>query len=209
MSLTSTPIRRHKYGFSGVAWRKWLRGTDRFCHRFGLYGNVRFLRPSDRATNLAVLNHALDIGGELSVCREFGISLVAYSPLGRGFLTGKIQKREDLPAGDWRLTNPRFQEGNFDTNLRLVEAVTAIASERGCTPAQLALAWLLYQGGDIVPIPGTRSVSRLDENAGVANLQLTTAELERINSVLSSSAVAGKRYVEAGMISVQGDSPAR
>ena len=147
--------------------------------------------------------------GVLPVCREFGIALVAYSPLGRGFLTGKIQKREDLAAGDWRLSNPRFQDENFDTNLRLVEAVTAVASERGCTPAQLALAWLLHQGDDIVPIPGTRSASRLDENAGAATLELTAGELERIDGVLSSSAVAGKRYVEAGMSSVNGESPAR
>ena len=147
--------------------------------------------------------------GVLPVCRELGIALVAYSPLGRGFLTGKIQKREDLAADDWRLTNPRFQDENFDTNLRLVEAVTAIASERGCTPAQLALAWLLHQGDDIVPIPGTRSAARLDENAGAATLKLTAGELDRIEGVLSSSAVAGKRYVEAGMSSVNGESPAR
>ena len=147
--------------------------------------------------------------GALPVCRELGISLVAYSPLGRGFLTGKIQKRSDLPENDWRLTNPRFQDEAFETNLRLVEAVTAVASERGCTPAQLALAWLLHQGEDIVPIPGTRSATRLDENAGAATLKLTAGELERIEGVLSSRAVAGKRYVEAGMSSVNGESPAR
>jgi aryl-alcohol dehydrogenase-like predicted oxidoreductase len=145
----------------------------------------------------------------LPLCREHGISLVAYSPLGRGFLTGKIQKFEDLPADDWRRTNPRFQQENFETNLRLVQAVNTIASERGCTPGQLALAWLLHQGNDIVPIPGTRSISRLDENAAAANLKLTAAELERINRILSSSTVAGKRYVEAGMSSVNGESPAR
>ena len=145
----------------------------------------------------------------LSVCREYGIALVAYSPLGRGFLTGKIQKREELSADDWRLTNPRFQDGNFETNLQLVQAVTTLASERGCTPAQLALAWLLHQGNDIVPIPGTRSIARLDENAAAANLKLSAGELDRIDGVLSSSAVAGKRYVEAGMSSVSGESPGR
>jgi aryl-alcohol dehydrogenase-like predicted oxidoreductase len=145
----------------------------------------------------------------LPVCRELGIGLVAYSPLGRGFLTGKIQKREDLPAGDWRLTNPRFQDEALETNLRLVEAVTAIASERGCTPAQLALAWLLHQGEDIVPIPGTRSVSRLDENAGATAVKLSSRELDRIEGVLTSRAVAGKRYVEAGMSLVRGESAAR
>jgi aryl-alcohol dehydrogenase-like predicted oxidoreductase len=144
----------------------------------------------------------------LGVCRENGIGLVAYSPLGRGFLTGKIQARGDLSEGDWRLTNPRFLDESFDTNLRLVEAVTAIASERACTPAQLALAWLLHQGDDIVPIPGTRSVARLDENAGATRLKLTQGELERINRVLSTRVVAGKRYVEAGMSAVAGESPA-
>ena len=145
----------------------------------------------------------------LPLCRELGIALVAYSPLGRGFLTGKLQKRSDLSAGDWRLTNPRFQDEAIETNLRLVEAVTAMASERGCTPAQLALAWLLHQGDDIVPIPGTRSAERLDENAGAATVKLSASELERIESVLTRSAVAGKRYVEAGMSSVNGESPAR
>lgn len=145
----------------------------------------------------------------LGVCREHGIGVVAYSPLGRGFLTGTIAKRGDLTADDWRLTNPRFQDESFDTNLKLVAALTAIASERGCTAAQLALAWLLHQGDDIVPIPGTRKSSRLDENAGATRLKLTAGELERINRILSASAVAGKRYLEAGMSSVNGESPAR
>jgi aryl-alcohol dehydrogenase-like predicted oxidoreductase len=145
----------------------------------------------------------------LSVCREYGIALVAYSPLGRGFLTGKIHNPADLAADDWRRTNPRFQDENLETNMRLVQAVTAIASERGCTPAQLALAWLLHQGDDIVPIPGTRSISRLDENAAAANLELTAEELERINRILTNSAVAGKRYLEASMSLVNGESAPR
>ncbi len=147
--------------------------------------------------------------GALPVCREHGIGLVAYSPLGRGFLTGKIQSPAELSADDWRRTNPRFQDENFATNRRLVEAVTEIAAERHCTPAQLALAWLLHQGQDIVPIPGTRSISRLDENAGATKLVLTTEELERINRVLTSTAVAGTRYVQAGLALVKGESAAR
>lgn len=151
-----------------------------------------------------------DVAAEaLPVCREHGIGLVAYSPLGRGFLTGKIQKLGDLAADDWRRTNPRFQEDNFETNMKLVQAVTALAAERGCTPAQLALAWLLHQGEDIVPIPGTRSVARLDENAGAARVRLSARELERINGVLTGTSVAGKRYVEAGMDSVNVESPER
>src|SRR5688500_4435423 len=138
----------------------------------------------------------------LPACRELGIGFVPYSPLGRGFLTGAIQGSGELAANDWRRTNPRFQEGNAEQNRALVEAVTELAQARGCTPAQLALAWLLAQGPDIVPIPGTRRISRLDENAGAAHIQLGDAELQRIAAVLASHAVAGTRYPEAGMASV-------
>jgi aryl-alcohol dehydrogenase-like predicted oxidoreductase len=138
----------------------------------------------------------------LPACRELGIGFVPYSPLGRGFLTGAIQGSGELAATDWRRQNPRFQEGNVEQNRQLVEAVTELAQARGCTPAQLALAWLLAQGPDIVPIPGTRRISRLDENAGAARIQLDEAELRRIDAVLASHAVAGTRYPAAGMASV-------
>jgi aryl-alcohol dehydrogenase-like predicted oxidoreductase len=138
----------------------------------------------------------------LPACRELGIGFVPYSPLGRGFLTGAIQNSGELAASDWRRTNPRFQEGNVEQNRALVEAVTDLAQARGCTPAQLALAWLLAQGADIVPIPGTRRISRLDENAGAARIQLSDAELQRIEAVLASHAVAGTRYPEANMSAV-------
>ena len=135
----------------------------------------------------------------LPVCRELGIGFVAYSPLGRGFLTGAIRKVDELAPDDWRRNNPRFQDRNFDVNRQLVEAVTEIARERGCTPAQLALAWLLHQGEDIVPIPGTRRIERLEENAAAARLKLTESELQRIEQVLVQHQVAGLRYPEAAM----------
>ena len=138
----------------------------------------------------------------LPACRELGIGFVPYSPLGRGFLTGAIQNAGELAANDWRRTNPRFQEGNVEQNRALVEAVTELAQARGCTPAQLALAWLLAQGQDIVPIPGTRRISRLDENAGAAAIALSEAELQRISSVLSTHRIAGTRYPEAHMAAV-------
>ena len=135
----------------------------------------------------------------LPACRELGVSFVPYSPLGRGFLTGAIQKASDLDASDWRLTNPRFQGEALDQNLRLVRAVQELAQAKGCTPAQLALAWLLHQAPDIVPIPGTRSIARLDENAAAANVKLAVSDLEKIAAVLSASEVVGARYPEAFM----------
>ncbi|HET6493302.1 MAG TPA: aldo/keto reductase, partial [Burkholderiales bacterium] len=138
----------------------------------------------------------------LPACRELGVGFVPYSPLGRGFLTGAIKDDNTLAASDWRRQNPRFQEGNVEQNRALVEAVTELAQARGCTPAQLALAWLLAQGPDIVPIPGTRRIARLDENAGAARITLGEAEVQRIEAVLDAHAVAGTRYPEAGMASV-------
>jgi aryl-alcohol dehydrogenase-like predicted oxidoreductase len=135
----------------------------------------------------------------LPTCRELGIGFVAYSPLGRGFLTGAIQTIDQLAENDWRRSNPRFQGENFDQNQRLVQAVKEIAAERGYTPAQLALAWLLHQGEDIVPIPGTRNISRLDENAAAASIALSNEELERIDAVLDTNIVAGARYAESGL----------
>ncbi len=133
------------------------------------------------------------------MCRELGVSFVPYSPLGRGFLTGTIQKAGDLHPADWRHTNPRFQGDNLDHNLKLVRAVQELAKAKGCTPAQLALAWLLHQAPDIVPIPGTRSIARVDENAGAAHLDLSAADLKKISDVLAQSDVIGTRYPEANM----------
>lgn len=138
----------------------------------------------------------------LPTCRELGVGLVAYSPLGRGFLTGKIQTLDDLDAGDWRRSNPRFQGENLEKNLALAERIRQIAAAKGCTPAQLALAWLLAQGRDVVPIPGTRSIQRLEENAGATRVALSADDLKEIEEALPPSLVAGLRYPEASMASV-------
>jgi aryl-alcohol dehydrogenase-like predicted oxidoreductase len=138
----------------------------------------------------------------LPTCRKLGISFVAYSPLGRGFLTGAVQNTAELDAKDFRRTNPRFATDNVDQNKRLVDAIAEIAQTRGCTSAQLALAWLLHQGEDIVPIPGTRRISRLDENAGAALIELTPAEIAKIDAVLAEFPVAGTRYAAASMAAV-------
>ena len=134
----------------------------------------------------------------LPTCRELGIGFVAYSPLGRGFLTGRFRRFEDLPPDDYRRTVPRFQSGNLEKNLGLVKRVEEIAREKGCTPAQLALAWLLAQGEAIVPIPGTKQRRRLEENAASTNVTLTAAELGRIEAVAPQGVAAGERY-PAGM----------
>jgi aryl-alcohol dehydrogenase-like predicted oxidoreductase len=128
----------------------------------------------------------------LDACRELGIGFVAYSPLGRGFLTGAIRSIDDLGADDWRRTAPRFQGENFQRNLDLVDAVERIAAEKGVTPAQLALAWVLVQGDDIVPIPGTSRRTRLEENAGAVDIELTDEDLSQIADALPQA--AGDRY---------------
>lgn len=135
----------------------------------------------------------------LPTCRELGIALVPYSPLGRGFLTGAIRSADQLAADDRRRIHPRFQGGNLDHNLALADALSAQAREWGHTPAQLALAWLLDQGEGIVPIPGTRSIARLDENAAAARIELGAAQRDRITTLLAVHAVAGTRYPEAQM----------
>lgn len=137
----------------------------------------------------------------LPTCRELGITFVAYSPLGRGFLTGKIKRAEDIP-NDYRQNMPRLQQENLRQNLALAERVDEIAKEKKCTPAQLALAWLLAQGEDIVPIPGTKRVKYLEENAGAVNVKLTREDLERINQALPRGAAAGPRYAEQAMARV-------
>ena len=135
----------------------------------------------------------------LPVCRELGIGFVPYSPLGRGFLTGKIQKLEDLAKDDYRLTTPRFQGENFQRNLDLVKRVEEIARAKRCTPAQLALAWVLAQGGDIVPIPGTKRRKYLQENIGALDVDLTSEDLARIDEAAPKDSFAGSRYPEAMM----------
>ena len=135
----------------------------------------------------------------LSVCRELGIGFVPYSPLGRGFLTGKIQKPEDLEDDDYRKTTPRFQGENFQRNLDLVKRVEEIAREKRCTPAQLALAWVLAQRNDIVPIPGTKRRKYLQENIGALDVVLTSKDLTRIDEITPKDAFAGSRYPEAMM----------
>jgi aryl-alcohol dehydrogenase-like predicted oxidoreductase len=132
--------------------------------------------------------------GVLDTVRQLGIGFVAYSPLGRGFLSGAIQKVEDLAGNDFRRHNPRFQGENFDKNLRLVEAVTEMARAKGVSASQLALAWVLAQGDDVVPIPGTKRRTYLEENAAADNVRLTADELIRIDEVLPVGAAAGDRY---------------
>jgi aryl-alcohol dehydrogenase-like predicted oxidoreductase len=137
--------------------------------------------------------------GILPAVRALGIGFVAYSPLGRGFLTGRYRAPEDLADGDWRRQNPRFQGDNLRQNLRLVEQVEALAREKGLTAAQLALAWVLSRGGDVVPIPGTRRRSRLEENVAAAAVVLSAEDLRRLDEVAPPGAAAGARYPEAGM----------
>jgi len=135
----------------------------------------------------------------LAACRELGIGFVAYSPLGRGFLTGLFQKFDDLPADDYRRNSPRFQGENFQKNLDLVRQVEAIAREKGCQPSQLALAWVLAQGKDIVPIPGTKRRKYLEENVGAVKVHLTSDDLRQIDEVFPRDAAAGMRYPESMM----------
>jgi aryl-alcohol dehydrogenase-like predicted oxidoreductase len=135
----------------------------------------------------------------LTTCRELGIGFVAYSPLGRGFLSGRFKKPEDLAADDYRRNNPRFQGENFSRNLALAEAVQAMAREKKCTASQLALAWVLAQGPDIVPIPGTKRRRYIEENAKAAEVVLSPEELRRIDRAIPRNSASGLRYPEAGM----------
>jgi aryl-alcohol dehydrogenase-like predicted oxidoreductase len=137
--------------------------------------------------------------GILGLLRELGIGFVAYSPLGRGFLTGEIKSVNDLAPDDWRRNNPRFSGANFQHNLDLVEEVKAFATTKGCTAAQLALAWVLAQGDDIVPIPGTKRRRYLEENITALDVRLTPEDLAQINSILPRGRAAGTRYPESGM----------
>ena len=137
--------------------------------------------------------------GMLDACRKLGVSLVAYSPLGRGFLTGAIRSPQDFEADDYRRGSPRFQGDNFTRNLQLVEQVKTLAADKGCSPAQLALAWVLAQGNDVLAIPGTKRRTRLDENLGALDVKLNIAELAAIDAVFPPDAAAGTRYPAAGM----------
>ena len=132
----------------------------------------------------------------LPTCRELGIGFVAYSPLGRGFLTGQFKKFEDLEADDYRRFSPRFQGENFQKNLDLVKQVELMAREKNCQPAQLALAWVLVQGDDVVPIPGTKRRKYLEENVGAMEIELTIDDLRRLNEVFPRDAASGQRYPE-------------
>jgi aryl-alcohol dehydrogenase-like predicted oxidoreductase len=138
-------------------------------------------------------------GEILAVCREIGIGLVAYSPLGRGFLTGQIQRFEDFAADDYRRNSPRFQGENFQKNLELVQRIKEIANEKNCTPGQLALALVLLRGEDIVPISGTKRRKYLEENLGAANVTLNPADIARVEEMMPRGAAAGARYPEALM----------
>lgn len=138
----------------------------------------------------------------LPLCAELGITYVAYSPLGRGFLTGAIRSIDDLAPDDWRRNNPRFQGENFQKNLQLVDAVQEMARARGCTPAQLALAWVLARPEGIIPIPGTRRIERLEENIGALDVTLTREELDRLDAIAPVGVAAGTRYPEAAMQTV-------
>jgi aryl-alcohol dehydrogenase-like predicted oxidoreductase len=178
-------------------------------------GKVRYLGLSEAAPETIRRAHAVhpitalqteyslwsrEPEGEiLPTVRELGIGYVAYSPLGRGFLTGQIRRIEDLAEDDYRRSSPRFQGENFQKNLDLVQEIETMAQEKGCRPSQLALAWLLAQGEDIVPIPGTKKRSRLEENVGALDVRITAEDLARIDSILPSGAAAGARYAAPQM----------
>lgn len=140
----------------------------------------------------------------LPTCRDLGVAFVPYSPLGRGFLTGRFRTLDDLPADDYRRFSPRFQGENFDRNLAVVQRIEMLAKDKGCAPAQLALAWLLAQGDDIIPIPGTKRREYLEQNAGALAVDMTPEELTQIEAIAPQGVAAGARYPEASMSSVNG-----
>jgi len=146
----------------------------------------------------------VETNGVLATCRQLGITFVPYSPLGRGFLTGAIQNVNELDSTDWRRTNyPRFQEQALQSNLKLAAAIMELAAEKGITPAQLALAWVLAQGRDMVPIPGTKRVRYLEENMGATNVRLTEADLKKISARLAEFEIVGERYTPEMLAMVQ------
>ena len=179
-------------------------------------GKVRFLGLSEAApetlrraaavhpiaalqTEYSLWTRDVEDDGVLATCRELGIGFVPYSPLGRGMLTGQIRRFEDLAPDDYRRNNPRFQGENFQRNLDMVARVGEIAAAKGCTPAQLALAWVLAQGGDIVPIPGTKRRTYLEENLGAVAVALTAEDMRQIDEAFPKGATAGTRYAASAM----------
>jgi aryl-alcohol dehydrogenase-like predicted oxidoreductase len=180
-------------------------------------GKVRFLGLSEAApatirrahavhpisalqTEYSLWTRDVEENGILATVRELGIGFVPYSPLGRGFLTGRFQRFDDLPQDDYRRQNPRFQGANFQKNLDLLHEVERIAREKGVAPSQLALAWVLAQGPDVVPIPGTKQVRYLEENAAAATVQLTSEDLRRIADAFPIGAVSGDRYANMSAV---------
>ncbi len=153
-------------------------------------------------TEYSLFTRDVEENGVLATCRELGIGFVPYSPLGRGLLTGQLRKAEDLTAGDYRLNNPRFQGDNFARNVELVAGVEKLSAEKGCTPAQVALAWVLAQGTDIVPIPGTKRRRYLEENLGAAAIALSPDDLQRLAQALPPGVSAGSRYPAAALSTV-------
>jgi aryl-alcohol dehydrogenase-like predicted oxidoreductase len=145
-------------------------------------------------TEYSLWSREVEKNGVLKACRELGVSFVPYSPLGRGFLTGAIQKVSDLDSSDWRRTNPRFAEEALQSNLKLAEAVKKLATKKGCTPAQFSLAWVLAQGSDVIPIPGTKRLPYLEDNMKAVEVQLTDADLKETDALFREIAVAGERY---------------
>ena len=135
----------------------------------------------------------------IPTCRTLGIGFIPYAPLGRGFLTGAFKSIEDFRSDDFRRTSPRFQGENFEKNLELVRHIQALAAEKGCTPSQLALAWVMAQGDDMVPIPGTKRREFLEENVGAINVSLTPQDLARIDEIAPKGAAAGDRYAAESM----------
>ncbi len=173
-------------------------------------GKVRFLGLSEAGVNTLRRAHVVHpisaLQSEWSlwtrdweddafpVARELGIGIVPYSPLGRGFLTGRFASIDDIPADDYRRSSPRFQAEHFDANRRLADTIVAMATEKGCTPAQLALAWVLSRGEDVVPIPGTTKISRLDENSGAVHVGLSASDLAQLAALLPRDGASGARY---------------
>ncbi|HET7325820.1 MAG TPA: aldo/keto reductase [Nocardioidaceae bacterium] len=153
-------------------------------------------------TEYSLFSRDVESDGVLDTVRELGIGFVAYSPIGRGFLSGQIRSIDDLPEDDWRRNSPRFSQQNFDRNLDVVDKVGELAKDKGATPSQLAIAWVLARGSDIVPIPGTKRRTYLEENVGASDVQLSEADLEAIDAVSPQGVASGERYDEKGLQAV-------